>query len=230
MPANRGLVALVALAVLVWSVVFAGGATVAVLSASVDVTTTFETPEELSEVNESSGSGFTVATVPVENGTTAVGENGTSAAANGTETVGNTTVPPTEQNATVPPTEQNATAPPTEQNATVPPTDQNDSATTTNETKPDENDSATTTNETETDENNSAPKTNETETDQNDSAPADPTGDQSSRPSEETVTNESAPAGNATVEGSTTPDANNVDAVAVRHPTDPSRSGQGART
>ncbi|MDV7349928.1 hypothetical protein R3751_09095 [Halorubrum distributum] len=188
MPANRGLVALVALAVLVWSVAFAGGATVAVLSASVDVTTTFETPEELSEVNESSGSGFTVATVPVENGTTAVGENGTSAAANGTETVGNTTVPPTEQNATAP------------------------------------------TDETETDENDSTPATNETETDENDSTPTDQAGDQSSPPNEETVTNESAPAGNATVEGSTAPDANDVDAVAVRHPPDPSRSGQGART
>ena len=198
MPANRGLVALVALAVLVWSVAFAGGATVAVLSASVDVTTTFETPEELGEVNESSGSGFTVATVPVENGTTAVGGNGTSAAANGTETAGNATVPTTEQNTTVPPTE--------------------------------ENDSALVTNETETDENDSALVTNETETDENDSTPTDPTGDQSSRPSEETVTNESAPAGNATAEGSTAPDANGVDAVAVRHPTDPSRSGQGART
>ncbi|ELZ45163.1 hypothetical protein C465_14606 [Halorubrum distributum JCM 9100] len=143
MPANRGLVALVALvalAVLVWSVAFAGGATVAVLSAGVDVTTTFETPEELSEVNESSGSGFAVATAPVENGTTAVGENGTSAAANGTETVGNTTVPPTEQNATVPPTDQN--------------------------------DSTPATNETETDQNDSTPATNETETDQNDSTPA----------------------------------------------------------
>ncbi|EMA60731.1 hypothetical protein C470_08513 [Halorubrum distributum JCM 13561] len=198
MPANRGLVALVALAVLVWSVAFAGGATVAVLSAGVDVTTTFETPEELSEVNESSGSGFAVATVPVENGTTAVGENGTSAAANGTETVGNTTVPPTEQNATVPPT--------------------------------DENDSTPATNETETDENDSTPATNETETDENDSTPTDQAGDQSSPPNEETVTNESAPAGNATVEGSTAPDANDVDAVAVRHPPDPSRSGQGART
>ncbi|RLM76192.1 hypothetical protein [Halorubrum sp. Atlit-26R] len=198
MPANRGLVALVALAVLVWSVAFAGGATVAVLSASVDVTTTFETPEELGEVNESSGSGFTVATVPVENGTTAVGGNGTSAAANGTETAGNATVPTTEQNTTVPQT--------------------------------DENDSALVTNETETDENDSALVTNETETDENDSTPTDPTGDQSSRPSEGTVTNESAPAGNATAEGSTAPDANDVDAVAVRHSPDPSRSGQGART
>ncbi|MFY4816387.1 hypothetical protein ACOJIV_27445 [Haloarcula sp. AONF1] len=126
MPANRGLVALVALAVLVWSVAFAGGATVAVLSASVDVATTFETPEELGEVNESSGSGFTVATVPVENGTTAVGGNGTSAAANGTETAGNATVPTTEQN------------------TTVPPTDENDSALVTNETETDENDSTPT--------------------------------------------------------------------------------------
>ena len=207
MAPNRGIVALVALVVLVWSVAFAGGATVAVLSASVDVTTTFETPEELGEVNESSGSGFTVATVPVENGTTAVGGNGTSAAANGTETAGNATVPTTEQNTTVPTTEQNTTVPPT-----------------------DENDSAPATNETETDENDSALVTNETETDENDSTPTDPTGDQSSRPSEGTVTNESAPAGNATAEGSTAPDANGVDAVAVRHPTDPSRSGQGART
>lgn len=197
MPANSGFVALVALAVLVWSVAFAGGATVAVLSASVDVTTTFETPDELREINESGGSGFAVATAPVENGTTAVGENGTSAAANGTETVGNTTVPPTGQNATVPPTEQNATAP---------------------------------TDETETDESDSTPATNETETDENDSTPTDQAGDQSSPPNEETVTNESAPAGNATVEGSTAPDANDVDAVAVRHPPDPSRSGQGART
>ncbi|PHQ44853.1 hypothetical protein DJ68_16200 [Halorubrum sp. C3] len=144
MPANRGLVALVALAVLVWSVAFAGGATVAVLSAGVDVTTTFETPEELSEVNESSGSGFAVATAPVENGTTAAGENGTSAAANGTETVGNTTVPPTEQN------------------ATVPPTDQNDSTPATNETETDQNDSTPATNETETDQNDSTPAGNAT--------------------------------------------------------------------
>ena len=193
MPANRGLVALVALAVLVWSVAFAGGATVAVLSASVDVTTTFETPKELSEVNESSGSGFTVATVPVENETTVAGGNGTSAAANATA--------PTDQNATVPPTDQNATVTSTEQNATVP-----------------------------TDENDSTPATNETETDEDDSVPTDQAGDQSSPSNEETVTNESVPAGNAAVEGSTAPDANDVDAVAVRHPTDPSRSGQGART
>jgi len=211
MPANRGLVALVALAVLVWSVAFAGGATVAVLSASVDVTTTFETPEELSEVNESSGSGFTVATVPVENETTVAGGNGTSAAANATA--------PTEQNATVPPTDQNATVPPTDQNATVPPTDQNATVTSTeqNATVP-------------TDENDSTPATNETETDEDDSVPTDQAGDQSSPSNEETVTNESVPAGNAAVEGSTAPDANDVDAVAVRHPTDPSRSGQGART
>ncbi|WP_423996118.1 hypothetical protein [Halorubrum trapanicum] len=202
MPANRGLVALVALAVLVWSVAFAGGATVAVLSASVDVTTTFETPKELSEVNESSGSGFTVATVPVENETTVAGGNGTSAAANATApTEQNATVPPTDQNATVPPTDQNATVTSTEQNATVP-----------------------------TDENDSTPATNETETDEDDSVPTDQAGDQSSPSNEETVTNESVPAGNAAVEGSTAPDANDVDAVAVRHPTDPSRSGQGART
>ena len=202
MPANRGLVALVALAVLVWSVAFAGGATVAVLSASVDVTTTFETPKELSEVNESSGSGFTVATVPVENETTVAGGNGTSAAANATApTDQNATVPPTDQNATVPPTDQNATVTSTEQNATVP-----------------------------TDENDSTPATNETETDEDDSVPTDQAGDQSSPSNEETVTNESVPAGNAAVEGSTAPDANDVDAVAVRHPTDPSRSGQGART
>ena len=220
MPANRGLVALVALAVLVWSVAFAGGATVAVLSASVDVTTTFETPKELSEVNESSGSGFTVATVPVENETTVAGGNGTSAAANATApTDQNATVPPTDQNATVPPTDQNATVPPTDQNATVPPTDQNATVTSTeqNATVP-------------TDENDSTPATNETETDEDDSVPTDQAGDQSSPSNEETVTNESVPAGNAAVEGSTAPDANDVDAVAVRHPTDPSRSGQGART
>ena len=52
MAANRGLVALVALAVLVWGVAFAGGATVAVLTANTDVTTTFETPDELTQFNE----------------------------------------------------------------------------------------------------------------------------------------------------------------------------------
>ncbi|TKX70470.1 hypothetical protein EXE45_04765, partial [Halorubrum sp. SP9] len=109
MAANHGFVALLALAVLVWGVAFTGGATVAVLSASVDVPTTFETPEELKEVSGSNGSAFAVTTVPVE--------NGTPSAVNGTETVGNATVPPPKQNATVPPPKQNATVPPPKQNA-----------------------------------------------------------------------------------------------------------------
>ena len=67
MAANRGFVALLALAVLVWGVAFSGGLTVALLTSTADVTTTFETPDELAEINESSGIGFAVATVPVEN-------------------------------------------------------------------------------------------------------------------------------------------------------------------
>ena len=80
MPANRGLVALVALAVLVWGVAFAGGATVAVLTASVGVTTTFETPDELRQIDAPADDGF--AAVAVETGT--AGTNETAPAANGT--------------------------------------------------------------------------------------------------------------------------------------------------
>lgn len=185
MAANRGLVALVALAVVVWSVAFAGGATVAVLSESVNVTTTFETPEELHEINESSGSPFAAATVPVE--------NGTPPAANGTNSDGNASAPTEPENGNAPaptePEDGNASAPtePTDGNASVP-------------TEP----------------------TNETA-----SSPTEPKDDQPSSAGDETVTNESAPAGNATAEGSTAGDANHVDAVGVRHFPDPSRSGHG---
>lgn len=111
MPANRGLVALVALAVVVWGVAFAGGATVAVLTASVDVTTTFETPDELSQIDEPAGDG--TAAVAVENGTTGVNETGATANATGPSdnvsapTDGNTSSPPE----TPPATDGNESAP-----------------------------------------------------------------------------------------------------------------------
>jgi len=51
MAANRGLVSAVAFAVLVWGVAFGGGLTIAVLTSSVDVTATFETPDDLNETS-----------------------------------------------------------------------------------------------------------------------------------------------------------------------------------
>ena len=88
MAANRGLVALVALAVLVWGVAFAGGATVALLTASADVTTTFETPDELRQIDEATASPTALTD---ENGT--IGEDETAPPANATEPSGNASVP-----------------------------------------------------------------------------------------------------------------------------------------
>jgi hypothetical protein len=114
MPANRGLVGLVALSVLLWGVAFAGGLTVAVLTSDVTVTTTFETVDEFTpieeptaadavsaaavgnatlghETNETDGTdgtdGSRVDTLPM-NGTDP-GENASDAPANGTDLVGN---------------------------------------------------------------------------------------------------------------------------------------------
>jgi len=56
MAGNRGLVGLLALAVLVWGVAFGGGLTVAVLTSSVNVTATFETTDGLTAIDESIGS------------------------------------------------------------------------------------------------------------------------------------------------------------------------------
>ena len=130
MPASRGLVALVALAVLVWGVAFAGGATVAVLTASVGVTTAFETPNELSQIDEPAGDEF--AAVAVENGT--AGTNETAPTANATGPGENVSAPtdgnvsaPTDGNASSPPDDGNVSAP-IDGNASSPPEDGNASA------------------------------------------------------------------------------------------------------
>jgi len=84
MAVNRGLVVAVVLAVSVWGVAFGGGLTVAVLTSNTTVTTTFETSDELSPINESAGDAPGVAIVPPGNET---GE---------TEELGNVTAPPAE--------------------------------------------------------------------------------------------------------------------------------------
>jgi hypothetical protein len=198
MAANRGFVALLALAVLVWGVAFSGGLTVALLTSTADVTTTFETPAELAQVNESSASGFGVATASVGNETTAGEGNETTPAANGTAPM-NGSAPAangaeTGENVSVP-ADENVLAP-TSGNASAP---------------ADENVSAT------EDENASAPPTEPT---QNESSPPSDAPDP--------VTNGSAPTGNATAGNQTAPDANDLGAVAVRQSPDPSRSGSGA--
>ncbi|ELZ51798.1 hypothetical protein C464_00344 [Halorubrum coriense DSM 10284] len=200
MAANRGFVALLALVVLVWGVAFSGGLTVALLTSTADVTTTFETPDELAEIDESSGSGFAVVTVPVGNETATAGgnrtageANGTAPAANGTETGENVSIP-TDGNVSAP-ADGNVSAP-ADGNVSAP-----------------------------AGENVSAPA------DGNVSAPADaPTQNESSPPSDAPgpVTNESAPAGNATAEEPTAPDANDFGAVAGRHSPEPSRFGSEA--
>lgn len=59
MPVNRTLVGLVALVVLVWSVAFGGGVTIAALTANANVTTTFETVDEFSHIENTSASEMT---------------------------------------------------------------------------------------------------------------------------------------------------------------------------
>ena len=198
MAANRGFVALLALAVLVWGVAFSGGLTVALLTSTADVTTTFETPAELAQVNESSASGFDVATASVGNETTAGEGNETTPAANGTAPMNGSApaanVAETGENVSVP-ADENVSAP-TSGNVSVP---------------ADENVSAT------EDENASAPPTEPT---QNESSPPSDAPDP--------VTNGSAPTGNATAGNQTAPGANDLGAVAVRQSPDPSRSGSGA--
>lgn len=198
MAANRGFVALLALAVLVWGVAFSGGLTVALLTSTADVTTTFETPAELAQVNESSASGFDVATASVGNETTAGEGNETTPAANGTAPMNGSApaanVAETGENVSVP-ADENVSAP-TSGNASAP---------------ADENVSAT------EDENASAPPTEPT---QNESSPPSDAPDP--------VTNGSAPTGNATAGNQTAPGANDLGAVAVRQSPDPSRSGSGA--
>ncbi|TKX42143.1 MULTISPECIES: hypothetical protein [unclassified Halorubrum] len=120
MTANRGLVALVALAVLVWGVAFAGGATIAVLTANATVTTTFETPDELRQIDESAGEGFAVAAVA--NGTAEV--NGTAPTATAAGPGENVSAPP--DGNTSSPTDGN-TSSPTDGN-TSSPTDGNTSS------------------------------------------------------------------------------------------------------
>lgn len=51
---------------------------------TVDVTTTFETPAELAQIDESNGSRFGVATAPIGNETNAGEGNGTAVEASGT--------------------------------------------------------------------------------------------------------------------------------------------------
>jgi len=138
MAGNRGLVGLLALAVLVWGVAFGGGLTVAVLTSSVNVTATFETTDGLTAIDESIGSDPAAATVPVGNGT------------GDAEGLENVTVPPenvslpsdepvtngsvTPKNETVPPenaSEPTENAPESSENAVTPPTDEG--APTTNE-------------------------------------------------------------------------------------------------
>ena len=112
MAPNRGIVALVALVVLVWSVAFAGGATVAVLSAGVDVTTTFETPAELSEIDEgltAESAGIGLAAVDVDNETEGTDGNETDPTVNAVEPGENVSAP-TDGNASVP-TDGNASVP-----------------------------------------------------------------------------------------------------------------------
>lgn len=205
MAANRGFVALLALAVLVWGVAFSGGLTVALLTSTADVTTTFETPAELAQVNESSASGFDVATASVGNETTAGEGNATAGERNETTPAANGTAP---MNGSAPA----ANGAETGENVSVP-ADENVSAPTSgNASAPaDENVSAT------EDENASAP-------------PTEPTQNESSPPSDapDPVTNGSAPTGNATAGNQTAPDANDLGAVAVRQSPDPSRSGSGA--
>jgi len=155
MAANRGLVGAVALAVLVWGVAFGGGLTAAVLTSSVDVTTTFETTDNLTAIDASSGGGFAAATAPVgnETGEGEQVENGTAPPANDTAPPANDTAPP--GNASVP-----------TENTSVPTDDP-----TTNESAPPEDESAPS-------ENSSAPPEDETATDTDDPAPSasDPTG------------------------------------------------------
>ena len=175
MAANRGLVGAVALAVLVWGVAFGGGLTAAVLTSSVDVTTTFETTDNLTAIDASSGGGFAAATAPVgnETGEGEQVENGTAPPANDTAPPGNDTAPP--GNASVP-TEN--TSVPTDDPTT------NESAPPEDESAPSENSSAPSGDETvpgdesAPSENSSAPPEDETATDTDDPAPSasDPTG------------------------------------------------------
>lgn len=119
MTANRGLVGALALAVLVWGVAFGGGFTIAVLTSTVDVTTTFETADNLTAIDDSSGDGFAAATAPVGNETGETegleNENGSAPPENVTVPPENVTLPP--ENVTVP--SENVTLPP--DNASVPP-------------------------------------------------------------------------------------------------------------
>ena len=194
MAANRGFVALVALAVLVWGVAFAGGATVALLTASADVTTTFETPDELRQIDEPTAGG--PATLAVGNGTAA--ENGTAPPANASPA-----------NGTAPPA--NATGP--SENASVPDHGDNASAPTGgNVSEPEDGtapEASQPTNETDAPENASSPPASPTADGNASSPPTSPTADgNASSPAEtdpsqsenagEPPANESTSGGNAT--------------------------------
>jgi len=112
MAVNRGLVVAVVLAVSVWGVAFGGGLTVAVLTSNTTVTTTFETSDELSPINESTGDAPGVAIVPPGNET---GE---------TEELGNVTAPPAEPvtNGSIPTTSGSASNETVSKNETKPET------------------------------------------------------------------------------------------------------------
>lgn len=69
MAVNRGLVGLVAVAVLVWAVAFGGGLTLAVLTSNATVTTTFETVEEFDPIEASTGGDLGTSTLSAGNGT-----------------------------------------------------------------------------------------------------------------------------------------------------------------
>ncbi|MEZ3170010.1 hypothetical protein ABNG03_05130 [Halorubrum sp. RMP-47] len=199
MAANRGFVALLALAVLVWGVAFSGGLTVALLTSTADVTTTFETPAELAQIDESSGSGFGAATAPVGNETNTGEENGIAAEANGTEPAANGTAP---INGSAPAANSTETG----ENVSAP-TDGNVSA------PEDENASAPTSG------NTSAPA------EENLSAPKEENGSSSPSDAPDPVTNGSAPTGNSTAGDQAAADANDLGAVGVDQWPDSSRSG-----
>ncbi|OYR54683.1 hypothetical protein DJ73_04085 [Halorubrum sp. Ea1] len=97
MAVNRGLVGLVAVAVLVWGVAFGGGLTLAVLTSNATVTTTFETVGEFAPIEASPDGDLGTSALSVENGSTTTvpvdnsTENSVNANASAHETV---SVPP----------------------------------------------------------------------------------------------------------------------------------------
>jgi outer membrane biosynthesis protein TonB len=147
MAVNRGLVGLVAVAVLVWAVAFGGGLTLAVLTSNATVTTTFETVEEFAPIETSTDGDLGTSTLSVgnETNTTAPVGNATersvNASASAPETVsvppGNATAPSSE-NVSAPENEtalpENGTEPAPE-NVTAPDTEPAPSE---NESAPDE--------------------------------------------------------------------------------------------